>query len=224
MDQPRVHDASERPMGGDEDAGASDLTEQVDSMLDDSAADPPATATPMSAESAAPPPSINDRIVSLIRKHLPVSAEDPLYKTIFKDVLTSHRYPEYSGALVHWALWMAGVRLPTVICRNEEGTEYTPDAFAVKLTMSPNFVRFHPSEGRAPAPGDVLFLSNGPPETEMLAIFMGVDGNHWELAAVSPTTMIAEFTREQLEHRRLGSRVLIGWLPVRVLQQETSAQ
>jgi hypothetical protein len=191
---------------------------------------PPVVAPPAPPPAPASPPvpgvvltkdTAFDYVNTLLRRTLPLTSTSSEYAVIYKDVLKSFSPLEYSGALVHWVLWNAGVRLREFMCREEPADfiKYVADASVQRIWRGsrPPFTRF--KLGDTPAPGDVLVLGTGQPTNEYLAIFIEAnkDGS-WTIAEGGirqpDNNFVAQFSTVKLEHRNLGPRTLMGWYPL----------
>lgn len=180
-----------------------------------------------------PPPTLSERAMMVVKPMLPLDLGKDEYTTIFKDVLKSFDLREFAGAFVFWMLWKLGCRDRVLMCREEpqDFIKFVPDAAGPKIWKGgkPPFHRF--AIGEAPKPGDILFLSNGPAETELLAVFLDVkeESKKMDNGMMSkPVWTIAKTIRNEkvftveamdleLDNRVMDGRCVMGWLPLEAL-------
>lgn len=127
---------------------------------------------------------IREFAMKLVGEYVPSTTGDASFSEIAKD---------YGGAgttcgyLCHWLMWRLGLRDPHIVNREEpdDGLHYVPGANISRIFNNKYFVHF--KAGTVPGNGDIVFLSNGPPDTEHVFVSSNVDGNVWSGANAGQT-------------------------------------
>ena len=173
------------------------------------------------------PQDIRDFAITLLNSYVPSDTGDATFAEVTKDYGGSGTT---CGYLVHWLMWRLGCR-ENFVNRNEpqDGLHYVNSQNISKVFNCPYFKRF--VAGTTPEPGDIVFLSNGPPGTEHVNVSKSVDGDTWTGYDAGQTNdqgkqcakiVDRKFYGKSLTH--LGtSKGVIGWIPITSLALTAAA-
>lgn len=191
---------------------------------------PPAVAEePTPVEPPAELSDLGDVVDALLASYLPCHRGDEKFAEIAKDWTGGGTT---CGFLVHWLLFKLGYRNAHVVNRHEPeaGLKYVDGANISRVWCGghPPFQRF--KMGTLPEKGDILFLSNGPPNTEHVEVFLGTDqredGLYWRAAAGGQPGSNGEQAMHDVSRKQVGRtlvgasgtpRGIMGWIPIRSL-------
>lgn len=174
--------------------------------------------------------TVGDFLVDLLAAYLPCNEGDDKHKEIAKDYAGKGTT---CGFLVHWALWRIRFLDPHITNRTEpdDGLKYHDGANISRVWNGgkPPFKRFN--RGDTPETGDIVFISNGPPLTEHVCIFLSskteggvtrwttADGGQYDPKTGKYTAM--KFVTRVFDGRQLisptSTRCIVGTIPVRSL-------
>lgn len=170
--------------------------------------------------------------MELLKLYVPFEPGDAKFKEVCKDFGNSGTT---CGFLCHWLMWRLGVRDPSVVNRSEpsDGLKYIPGMNIAMIFRGGKAPWRKMKAGDTPEPGDVCLVSNGPPATEHVFVFVSqeVDANgavFWNTAdggqlAPNGKYVAGKFCRRQLKGTTLGSKTVWGWIPLKELQFESPA-
>lgn len=166
--------------------------------------------------------------VSLVRSRVPFDRGDSSYAVVCKDY---GGIGTTCGYLPHWMLWAVGCRLRRVVNRYEpkDGLAYRDGANISALRWQPEFVAYNRlAASTLPLPGDIFFVSDGPPATEHVGVVLGIsEDGVWTCAEAGQEGGGARIVRRILIDGRLArlaagsdvepdrsfhARKLVGWL------------
>lgn len=106
--------------------------------------------------------SMRTRAVRLLEKAVPADIGDPIFSEVARDY---GGMGTTCGYLASWLLYSLGKT--EHVNRTSERTSYRIGANIAAVRQNPAFVLWRP--GLRPSPGDIVFLSDGPPDTEHVA-------------------------------------------------------
>lgn len=220
------------PVTIEPDEGTPTLAEEINNntvAVQDTEPPPAIAQDPTPVEPVAVTSDLGDLVDTLLTDYLPCQEGDEKFAEIAKDWTGGGTT---CGFLVHWLLFRLGYRNAHVVNRNEPeaGLKYVDGANISRVWCGghPPFQRF--KMGTLPEKGDILFLSNGPPNTEHVEVFMDAeqreDGLYWRMAAGGQTgkngkQAMHTVTRKQVGRTLVGSsgvsKGIQGWIPIRSL-------
>jgi hypothetical protein len=157
--------------------------------------------------------------LALLSQFLPCEQGSPAFGEIAQDWTGGGTT---CGYLPSWLLWRLGCREGWVN-RSEpaEGLRYRDGENISLLRWNPYFVPFQ--AGGLPTPGDIYFVSDGPPETEHVGVVVSAGPASWTTADAGQGTRThqrAVFLQRRLDGSRLvrvdglSARELQGWIPL----------
>lgn len=164
--------------------------------------------------------------VELLKLYVPFDPGDPKFSEVCKDFEGSGTT---CGFLCHWLLWKLGVRDPTIVNRSEpgDGLKYRVGMNIASIFRGGKSPWHKMKPGDTPEPGDVCFISNGPPSTEHVFVFFSqeVDDSGsitWNTAdggQLGPGGKYTSgrFRKRTLKGTTLGDRTVWGWIPLKEL-------
>lgn len=121
------------------------------------------------------PSEVGNRIIQACLYLLPCDDGDEAFRWITKDW---GRKGTTCGFLVAACMWLVGVR-SKIVNRDADGTKYTVGGNVSRVFNGGRHpFTFHKGDMR-PEPGAVVFISNGPPNTEHVCIFWKEEGDFW---------------------------------------------
>lgn len=176
------------------------------------------------------PSEVGDYIIQLCKLNIPCDYGDEKFSVICKDY--SKGFGTCCGFLPHWALFEAGCRMK-LVNRNEKeaGLSYAIGRNIGRIwnNGNPPFKRF--VRGTTPPRGGIVYVSNGPPNTEHVFIFEEAvmkDGKVWWRGyhggqSNEKGEQCIRAKEVVLEGRTLGGRGIIGWLDPASLIYEAPA-
>jgi hypothetical protein len=156
----------------------------------------------------------------LLDKYVPSNWGDPAFQEIING--------DYQGGgttcgfLAHWLLWRIGCRTRTLVNRTdaESGLSYVIGRNISRLRWNAFFKVYG---GGLPGTGDIVFTSNGPPNTEHVFCFLRAEGDTWISADAGQTNpadgrQCARIRRRTFKNgsltSELSTRKIQGWLPL----------
>jgi len=169
---------------------------------------------------------VREYAMDLINEYVPSTTGDDKFAEIAKDYGGSGTT---CGYLCHWLMWRMGCRDPKMVNRDEpsDGLHYVPGANISRIFANPHFVHYKPGLGMTPDNGDIVFLSDGPPDTEHVYVSTGVDDTKdppiWSGANAGQrdkTTgkQCSIFIDRTFSHDSLlysgGSKKIVGWVDI----------
>lgn len=168
--------------------------------------------------------------MELLKLYVPFEPGDPKFAEVCKDFGGSGTT---CGFLCHWLMWRLGIRDPSIVNRAEpsDGLKYHIGMNIAMIFRGGKSPWHKMQAGDVPEPGDVCLVSNGPPTTEHVFVFMSQEtddaGNvFWNTADGGQTAPNGKYTagkfcRRQLKGTKLGDRTVWGWIPLKELKFET---
>jgi len=129
--------------------------------------------------------------LAIVNEVVPSNYGDPKFTRIIDGMYTEGPGAGTTcGFLASYLLFSLGCRAPEIINRNdpESGLKYQIGANISRLIGGAKALGAWRVGPAGIKPGDILFLSNGPPATEHVGIFMRApDALHWETADAGQT-------------------------------------
>lgn len=170
------------------------------------------------------PELIRQVAVELLTKYVPSNYDDPAFQEIING--------DYGGGgttcgfLAHWLMWRLGCRVNGLVNRTDPdgGLSYVNGKNVARIRWNSYFQVY---KGGTPLPGDIVFISNGPPATEHILIFLKSEGGVWTSADAGQTN--AEDGKQYAAIRErplrkgglvsptMTSRQVQGWIPIDTL-------
>jgi hypothetical protein len=195
----------------------------VDTVLDDAPTDEVLAVNPTEPVLLTPD-TVNDFAVQLVRGYVPFDDGDAHFSEVCKDWKGGGTT---CGFLPHWLIWRLGVRDPKLVNRSEitDGLHYM-DGMNISKIWNGGQSPFVPRRADAvPEPGDICFISNGPPITEHVFVFLS------EVATSGTTTFevgeagqvnqagkqCARIHNPSFHNGQVGTRNLVGWISLKKL-------
>lgn len=161
--------------------------------------------------------------VEWAKKMVPNDTGDEKFKFIAKDFGGKGTT---CGFLPHALMYVLGCRDPKQVNRTEPGLKYIPGWNLRQIWNAGRapFKRF--SLGSKPEPGDIVYVSNGPPNTEHVFVFLGAvieNGVTYWLSADggqrnTKNQECMRLAKRKQSGRLIGSRAIMGWLPLKSLK------
>lgn len=172
--------------------------------------------------------TVSSYIDNLLLQYLPCVEGDEHFKEIAKDWGGGGTT---CGFLVHWVLWRIRYLNAHVTNRNvpEDGLKYTNGANISRVWCGGKLPFRTLRSDETPEKNDIMFLTNGPPNTEHVSVFRGTeqrkDGLYWLGADGGQPwqngKQCMRFTARKKVGRTLvtqyGSKGIAGIIPVRSL-------
>lgn len=165
------------------------------------------------------PDTVRDFAVQLVRGYVPFDDGDAKYAEVCKDYSNAGTT---CGYLPHWMMWRLGVR-SNLVNRNEPkyGLHYVPGANISKIWNAGKFPFQNTKPEVLPLPGDICFISAGPPITEHVFVVLSTspmsDGSvTFEVAEAGQTNtqgkQCARIHKPIYMGSMVGTRRLVGWV------------
>lgn len=170
--------------------------------------------------------------LELLKMYVPFEPGDPKFSEVCRDF---EGRGTTCGFLCHWLMWKLGVRDPQIVNRTDAscGLKYKPGLNISMIFRGGKAPWRKMQIGSVPEPGDVCFVSNGPPSSEHVFVFISqeVDDSgkiFWNTAdggqpAANGKFVAGKFCQRALNGVRLGDRSVVGWIPLRGLKFEVPA-
>lgn len=177
---------------------------------------------------------VGDYAVDAITRYLPNDTGDPCFAEIAKDFGGKGTT---CGFLVHWLLWRIRYLNASITNRTEkeDGLKYVSGANISRVFNSGRAPFRMYKKGTTPSPGDICFVSNGPPITEHVFVFL-----REEIKDGKKYWVIGEGGQKNDEGQecmrintkpwdgtfitgKTGPKKLMGWIPIRELPLEPGA-
>ncbi len=165
---------------------------------------------------------IRTRAVELCRAYVPCDKGDAVFDEICRD------YGDIGttcGYLPSWLIWRLGAKASRLVNRTDSvrGFTYRVGKNIATIRWQPEF-RLYIS-GMQPEPGDVFFVSDGPPESEHVGIVLDVEGDVWTCAEGGQRNQenqqCMRIVKRRLANGKLGrvdgigtARAIVGWLDI----------
>lgn len=124
-------------------------------------------------------PELRPVAVALLNQYVPSDYEDKEFQEVING--------DYGGGgttcgfLVHWLMWRLGCRVKGLVNRTDAecGLNYVIGKNISRVRWNPFFEIY---SGGLPQPGDIVFISNGPSNTEHVFCFLEENDGVWTSA------------------------------------------
>ena len=155
------------------------------------------------------PHEVGPRIVQACIALTPCDVGDDAFKWICKDW---GRKCTTCGYFASAVMWLVGVR-GKIVNRSDEGCRYTPGANVSAIFNAGRYPFTLHTQGRVYPPGTILFVSEGPPNTEHIMVLGSIEGSKWSIFQGGGVGPKGEAMRKKdltYDGRKLGGRVMQG--------------
>lgn len=169
------------------------------------------------------PDSVSETALQLLQLYVPFVQGDSKFAEVCKDFTGSGTT---CGFLCHWLMWRLGCRDPKIVNRSdsESGLKYHIGMNIAMIFRGGGKPWVPMKLGMTPSTGDVCLVSNGPPSTEHVFVFISQEvdasGNvFWNTAdggQLDPNGrfVAGKWCRRQLQGTTLTGRRVMGWIPL----------
>lgn len=168
------------------------------------------------------PDLIHQVAAELLTMYVPSRYDDPKFQEIING---DYGGGTTCGFLAHWLMWRLGCRVRGLVNRTEPdgGLNYVNSKNVARIRWN-NYFKVY--KGGTPLPGDIVFVSNGPPATEHILLFLKNEDGVWTSADAGQPDPIdgrqcALIRERTLQGGKLvssySSRQIQGWIPIDTL-------
>lgn len=159
-------------------------------------------------------------ISAILQTYVPSEKGDPLWEEICRDFGGKGTT---CGFLAHFVLYAIGYRGP-ILNRTvpDAGIKYMPGANISRIYNLGRAPFHRYSTGTAPQLGDIVFLSDGPPNSEHVLVFTEQVRRgskvFWRSADGGQERNCMKMRERELVGRTLSGRGVMGWIAIRELR------
>jgi len=159
---------------------------------------------------------IRDDALAIVSSVVPSDYGDTKFSTLIGNMYTERqRAGSTCGFLTSYLLFQLGCRSPLIVNRNDpaSGLTYKIGANVSRLVGGAKSLGAWRPGPMGIRHGDIYFISNGPPETEHVGVYLGApDGAHWDTADAGQTNsgghQAARYVTREFDGVRLGPNPL----------------